>query len=96
MPGGASVAPTSLAGRLLDHEHGERDRETLEQALRLEPGLPEAQLRAVAYYLRNGDRDSANARWTQAVSLDPDNILGVSGRAGWAYGKGRLNEAIEL
>jgi TolB-like protein/DNA-binding winged helix-turn-helix (wHTH) protein/Flp pilus assembly protein TadD len=71
-------------------------RSCAEQALALDPELPEAHLRAAAIYGLGGDTTRAAEHFRVAESLDPDNPLLLGNLAGGALVRGDLDAAIEL
>lgn len=68
--------------------------QAVEQALALEPGLAEAQVRAAQYYW-SVDRARALEHWNHALSLHPNSPLVLGVAAGAAAFRGRFDEAIE-
>ena len=71
-------------------------RDAAEQALVLDPRLAEAHLRLANYWWRAGDSRKARKYLAEAVTLEPDNALGLSMSAGIAACNGQLDGAIEL
>jgi TolB-like protein/DNA-binding winged helix-turn-helix (wHTH) protein/Tfp pilus assembly protein PilF len=67
-----------------------------DRALALDPNLPEAHLRALAFSRLSGDDEAAMQHARRAEALDPDNPLLLSLQAGQQLAQGRLDEAIRL
>jgi TolB-like protein/DNA-binding winged helix-turn-helix (wHTH) protein/Flp pilus assembly protein TadD len=70
--------------------------EAVERALQLDPGLPEAHLRAAMLQWMNGDDETAMQHARTAEALDPDNPLLLGLRAGGELEQGNYAEAIGL
>jgi len=82
----------------IPHEVGQRQsREAAEQALALDPSLPEAHAR-IGQMKRLVDWDwmGANASLQRALALDPGNPAVLFGASGLAGSLGRFEEALEL
>ena len=73
-----------------------RRKEAIERALALDPGLPEAHLRAAHVYVELDDWDTAVRHFRIARELDPENPLLLGNLAGVALGQGDLEQAVAL
>jgi len=71
-------------------------REAAERALALDPRLAEAHLRLANYWWRAGDARKARVHRAVAITLEPENPLGLSMSAGIAVSNGQLDGAIAL
>jgi len=73
---------------------GERAREALERAARLDPGLPEARYNLGLVHRVLGDADAARASWREAVRLRPKFAEALVALGHLAAREGDLDEAI--
>lgn len=71
-------------------------RDAIGAALRLDPGLAEAHLRAAAYYDETGNPARAMREASTAVELAPDDPAILAWRADRLAREGRLDEAVTL
>ena len=83
-------------GRLSVEQGLPQLREAAERALALDPRLAEAHLRLANYWWRAGDARQAREHMAMAITLEPENPLGLSMSAGIAASNGQLDNAIDL
>ena len=86
----------TVEGRMSPAQGLPKVREAAEQALALDPRLAEAHLRLANYWCRAGDSRQAREHLVEALTLEPDNALGLSMSAGMAATSGQFDGAIEL
>jgi TolB-like protein/DNA-binding winged helix-turn-helix (wHTH) protein/Flp pilus assembly protein TadD len=96
---------TALAGaynvhafdELRDPTHRlEAQRQALERALAIDPGLAEAHVRLARYFVAAGDRAAAEAAFARARAVGPNDPLVLATLSYREARDGRLEEAIEL
>ena len=92
----AAVIPEADADDRRDRDLAERQRQAVEQALRLAPTLPEVQIRAAHYQALSGNWEKAVEHFERARALDPDHPLVLGSMlAAYLYGN-RLDEAVAV
>jgi len=69
-------------------------REAITQAVALDPGNVEAQLRASQYYWHRGDLDGGRPHWERAIALGANNPLVLGSQAGSDIARGDFRQAL--
>lgn len=70
--------------------------EAAERAIKLDPELAEAQVRAAQYYMHVGKQDAADVHFARAVALDPNDPMSLSLSLSGAIAEGRVSDAVEV
>ena len=74
----------------------DEQRRALERALAIDPELAEAQVRLARYFVATGERAAAEAAFTRARAVGPNDPLVLATLASRESRNGRLDEAVEL
>jgi arylsulfatase A-like enzyme/Tfp pilus assembly protein PilF len=84
------------SGDLLNHEKYSEAAQSLDKALSLEPGIPQAQLLLSTCYQELGRKEEAKKLLDEILKEDPNSVQGLIGLANILLGEGRAEEVISL
>lgn len=93
----AVIANARLHYRQMSFEESMQiQRDALQRALALNPGLANLHIALAGYHFKAGDRSKADEHWQLAMELGRDDARTIAVASGWALWRGEYDESIAL